>query len=342
MLLKELTDLNGVSGCEGDVRNFITSQIAPYADEVTVDSIGNLTAFKKGRRGSEKKIALCAHMDEVGFILSSITDDGYLKFKAVGGIDERILLSKRVTVGKNKIPGVIGIKAVHLRTAEERKSVIKLKDMYIDIGAKDKEEAEKYVNLGDYVAFDSDYTELGGGKIKAKAIDDRAGCAVLIECMKKDYDCDMYFCFTVQEETGLKGAQVASHRLGLDAAFIVEATTAADVPFSEEYQYSARLGAGPVVSVMDRGSIADKRLTKYLFDLAEENDIKYQLKQSTFGGNDARAFQTGGGSCAVASVSLPCRYIHSPVCVADSGDFDEMLRLMRRTAENSWKLGGIL
>lgn len=341
-MLKELTDLNGVSGNEEQVRAFITSQIAPYADEVTVDSIGNLIVLKKGRQSGGKKIALCSHMDEVGFILSSITDDGYLKFKAVGGIDERILLSKRVTVGKNKIPGVIGIKAVHLRTEEERKSVIKLKDMYIDIGAKDKEDAEKHVSLGDYIAFDSDYTELGGGKIKAKAIDDRAGCAILIECMKKDYEHDMYFCFTVQEETGLKGAYVAAHRLGLDAAFIVEATTAADVPFSEKHQYSTRLGAGPVVSVMDRGSVADKRLTEYLFRLADENGIKYQLKQSTFGGNDARAFQTGGGACAVASVSLPCRYIHSPVCVANSADFNEMLRLMRCAAENSQELGGIL
>ena len=342
MLVKELTQINGVSGDEGRVRDFITAQIAPYADDITIDSIGNLIAFKKGTGDSPKKIALCAHMDEVGFILSQITDDGYLKFKPVGGIDERILLSKRVVVGKNNIPGVIGIKAVHLRSPEERKVVVKQKDMYIDIGAKDKEEAQMHVSLGDYIAFDSEYTELGGGKVKAKSADDRIGCAILIECMKKDYVNDMYFCFTVQEETGLKGAAVAAHRLELDCAFVIESTTAADVPNLQEHEYSTRLGEGPVITVMDRGSISNRTLNKYIFDLAKEKNIKYQLKQSIFGGNDARAFQSRGGSCATAAISLPCRYIHSPVSVFDMADYEKMLALVKAIAENSWKLGGIL
>ena len=340
MLLKELTQINGVSGCEGEVRDFIMEKIALYADDITVDTIGNLIAFKKGTENSDKKIGLFAHMDEVGFIVSKIDDDGYIRFKSVGGIDERILLSKRVSVGKNKIPGVIGIKAVHLRSAEERKTVIKQKDMYIDIGAKDKESAEKIVSLGDYIAFDSDYTELGGGKVKAKAIDDRAGCDILIECMKNDYKNDMYFCFTVQEETGLKGATVVAHRLGLDCAFVIESTTAADVPFLEEHEYSTSLGKGPVITAMDRGSISDKRLNSFIIDIAKENNIKYQMKKSIAGGNDARVIQTMGGSCATAVISLPCRYIHSPVCVADMGDFNHMLSLAKLVAENSWRLGG--
>lgn len=342
MLLKELTRLNGVSGCEGEVRDYIMEKIALYADDITVDTMGNLIAFKKGSGQSDKKIALCAHMDEVGFIVSCITDDGYIKFKPVGGVDERILLSKRVTIGKDKTPGVIGIKAVHLCTPDERKSVIKQKDMYIDIGAKDKESAEKVVSLGDYIAFDSDYLEFGGGRIKAKAIDDRAGCAMLIECMKKDYKNDMYFCFTVQEETGLKGAAIVAHRLQLDAAFIIEATTAADVPFLEEHEYSTSLGDGPAVTVMDGASNSNKTLNSFIFDLAKEEGIKYQLKRTIFGGNDARAFATRGGACATAAISLPCRYIHSPVCVADMADYEHMLTLVRAIAENSWKLGGMI
>lgn len=342
MLLRELTNLNAVSGDEGAVRDYITEKIAMYADDITVDTMGNLIAFKKGSGESIKKIALCAHMDEVGFILSGITDDGYIKFKPVGGIDERILLSKRVTVGKNKIPGVIGIKAVHLCSAEERKSVIKQKDMYIDIGAADKESAEKVVSLGDYIAFDSDYLEFGNGRIKAKAIDDRAGCAILIECMKKDYRNDMYFCFTTQEETGTKGATVVAHRLQLDAAFVIEATTAADVPFMEEHEYATSLGDGPVITVMDRASNSNKKLNDYIFELAKESGIKYQLKRTGFGGNDARAFAFRGGACATAAISLPCRYIHSPVCVADIADYEQTTALVKAIAENSWKLGGII
>lgn len=342
MLLKELTNLNGVSGNECEVREYIMDKIAIYADDITVDTMGNLIAFKRGNGKSGKKIALCAHMDEVGFIVSGITDDGYIKFKSVGGIDERILLSKRVTIGKDKIAGVIGIKAVHLSTPEERETVVKQKDMYIDIGAKDKESAEKVVALGDYIAFDSDYLEFGGGKIKAKAIDDRAGCAILIECMKKDYANDMYFCFTVQEETGLKGAAIAAHRLKLDAAFVVEATTAADVPGLEEHEYATSLGSGPAVTVMDGASNSNKILNNYIFDLAKAENIKYQLKRTVFGGNDARAFATRGGACATAAISLPCRYIHSPVCVADMADYEQTLSLVKAIAENSWKLGGII
>ena len=340
--MKELVNLNGVSGDESAVREYIMEKIALYADDITVDTMGNLIAFKKGSCDSTKKIALCAHMDEVGFILSQITDDGYIKFKPVGGIDERILLSKRVTIGKNNIPGVIGIKAVHLCSAEERKSVVKQKDMYIDIGAKDKESAEKIVSLGDYIAFDSEYLEFGNGKMKAKAIDDRAGCAMLIECMKNDYKNDMYFCFTTQEETGTKGASVVAHRLQLDAAFVIESTTAADVPFLEEHEYAASLGDGPVITIMDRGSVSDKKLNEYIFETAKESGIKYQLKRTGFGGNDARAMTVKGGACAVATVSLPCRYIHSPVCVADIGDYENMTALVKAVAGNSWKLGGII
>lgn len=342
MLLKELTNLNGVSGDEGAVREYIMEKIALYADEITVDTMGNLIAFKKGSGDNGKKIALCAHMDEVGFILSGITDDGYIKFKPVGGIDERILLSKRVTIGKNKIPGVIGIKAVHLCSPEERKNIVKQKDMYIDIGAKDKESAEKVVSLGDYIAFDSDYLEFGDGKIKAKAIDDRAGCAMLIECMKQNYKNDLYFCFTSQEETGTKGAAIVAHRLQLDATFVIESTTAADVPFLEEYEYATSLGDGPAITVMDRASNSNKILNGFIFKTANENNINYQIKRTGFGGNDARAFASRGGACATAAISLPCRYIHSPVCVADMGDYEQMSALVKAIADNSWKLGGMI
>ena len=186
--IEKLTSLNGVSGNEDSVRKEILKNMTEkYADDITVDSMGSIIAFKKGKNPNGKKIIFSAHMDEVGFIISDITDDGYLKFKTVGGIDDRILLGQNVLVGDDKIPGVIGVKAVHLQTKDERENVIKTKSMYVDIGATDKTEAEKIVSKGDYAAFDSCYRRLGNGRIKAKAIDDRIGCAILAELIKYDH-----------------------------------------------------------------------------------------------------------------------------------------------------------
>lgn len=328
MFLKILTELNGVSGNENSVSDFIISQVSDYADKMTKDSMGNLIFFKKGKNPSGKRVGVFSHMDEVGLIVNNITDDGYIKFSQVGGIDDRILLTQRVVVGEKKVKGFIGIKAVHLQSKDERKRVIKTDDMYIDIGASSKEYALKYVQKGDYIAFDSEYTMLSGKRFKAKAVDDRAGCAIMMELMKNSYDEDIYFCFTVQEETGLRGAKVLSRRINPDISFVLEATTASDTAFSPEHLYSTTLGSGPVLTLMDRGSYSDKKINKFVSDIANNNDIKYQYKLSANGGNDANALQTGASGSRVCSISLPCRYIHSPVCVADRSDFDEMKKLV--------------
>ena len=182
-MLEKLTSLCGVSGCEDEVRNFIYGEISDYCDEIYTDKIGNLIAFKKGR-SDKKKMMLTAHMDEVGFIVKNITDEGFIKFEAVGGVDSRILLGRRVLVGDKKINGVIGIKAVHMTTAEERSHAVPIKDMYIDIGTDSREETENLLSPGDYISFSSEYTEFGDNMIKAKALDDRVGCAILVELIK--------------------------------------------------------------------------------------------------------------------------------------------------------------
>lgn len=324
MLLKILTEIDAVSGNEKEIADFLISQFSSYADETIRDSMGNLVFFKKGLNPSGKKVALFAHMDEVGMIVKDITDDGYIKFDEVGGIDDRILLSQRVTIGKNKINGVIGIKAVHLQSKSERKDVVKMDSMYIDIGAKSKEDAGKLVEKGDYIAFKSDFVRLYGKRIKAKALDDRIGCAVLAELLKNTYDEDVYFCFTVQEETGLRGARVLTRRINPDVALIIEATTASDTAFCEKYLYATELGKGPVISLMDRQSYSDKLLNRFVTELADTKEIKYQYKLTSNGGNDAGAVQTSASGCRVCSISIPCRYIHSPVSVADLDDFDAM------------------
>ncbi len=331
--LKELTQINAVSGNEQKIRRKLMDMISPYADSVTVDTMGNIIAFKKGRSKGDKKIVVSAHMDEVGFIISDITDDGHLKFKSVGGIDPGILLAQRVVVGDNEVKGVIGVKAVHLQSPSERKNVIKEKDMYIDIGASSCEEAKRMVSKGDYAAFDSRCVLLGKDMLKAKALDDRVGCAVIAELIKESFPSDIYFCFCVQEEVGLRGAKVLAKRLNADVALILESTTCSDIPDTKEHQYVTRLGGGPAVSVMDRGSYSDKELNQMIFDAAEQNGIPYQLKKSAMGGNDAAAYQTGGTSCRTAVISLPCRYIHSPVSCAKLGDMDNMLNLAKAVLE---------
>lgn len=331
--IKKLTQINAVSGNEENIRSVIKNMIEPYADSVTIDTMGNLIAFKKGTSSTGKKIVLSAHMDEVGFIVSEITDDGYIKFKSVGGIDDRIMLAQKVVIGENAVPGVIGIKAVHLQSPEERQNVIKEKDMYIDIGASDADEAKGMVSLGDYIAFNSDYRETDG-IIKAKALDDRVGCALLCELIKGEYKCDIYFCFCVQEEVGCRGAAVVARRIGADAAIILESTTASDVPGSKQHLYSSFLGGGPVISVMDKGSYSDRGLNDFIVSAANRENIKFQYKKSSFGGNDARAYQTSSLPCRTAAISLPCRYIHSPVSCALRSDVELMLNLAEAICQN--------
>lgn len=318
MYLKELCETDGVSGNESAVRHFIEEKIKPYADEIQTDTIGNLIAFKKGK-SPKKKLMLSAHTDEVGLIISKINDNGFLSFKTVGGIDPRVIISKRVRIGKEKINGVIAMKAIHLQRAAERESVPKISELYIDIGAKNAEEAQKTVSLGDYAAFVTEYEEIGN-KIKAKAIDDRAGCAVLMDLIKETPMYDTYFCFTTQEEVGLRGARLAAARIKPDAALVVEATTCSDTPGVCKHSYVTRLGGGAAISFADRTTIVPKDFCAGLFDLANKNGIKAQYKAAVSGGNDAGAIHLAVGGIKTASVSVPARYIHSPISVADIND----------------------
>jgi len=327
MLLKELTALAGVSGCEDEVRDFILEKIKDVkTDEVICDSMGNIIVHKKGKG---PKVMVAAHMDEVGFLISQITNEGYLKFKTVGGIDSAVLVSKRVLIGKDKIPGVLGMKAVHLQQGQARNNKANIKDLYIDIGAKSKEEAEGKVKLGDFAVFDSDYVEFGHGKIKAKALDDRVGCAILLEILKEDYDCDLYVAFTTQEEVGTRGAIIAANRVNADFALVIEGTTCSDIHPAKEHQKVSFHDRGPVITIMDGSAIMDKEVVGRLMDVAKRQDIKYQLKRTTAGGTDAGSIQRSNGGVKVGVIAVPCRYIHSPSSVASKFDISECLRLAR-------------
>lgn len=327
--IREFTDACSVSGNEGEIRRLIKDKITPFADDIKTDTMGNLTAFKRGRAPSGRRVAVSAHMDEVGFIVSDINDDGFLKFKSVGGIDPRILPAQRVLVGDGRLCGVIGIKAVHLQSPDERLRVLKESEMYIDIGASSKEEAQRLVSKGDCVSFDSQFTQLGGGVIKAKALDDRVGCAVMCELIKQSFDEDLYFCFCVQEEVGLRGAQVTARNVGADMALILESTTCSDIAGVKPHEFATVLGRGPVVSIMDRASCSDRAFNRFITDTADENGIDFQYKKTAMGGNDAGAYQNSAEACRTAVISLPCRYIHSPVSCASTADIEKMYELSK-------------
>lgn len=329
MLLSDLTMLAGVSGNETAVREYIYRIIKDKCDEITIDSMGNMCALMRGTDKNPKKVMLCAHMDEIGMITSQITDNGFIKFKTVGGIDPRIMVSKRVLIGKNAHPGVIGYKAVHLQDKAERETTAKAKNLYIDIGAKDKKDAEKRVKIGDYIVFDSDYREFGNGLIKARALDDRAGCAVLAELAGQRFNFDLYLCFTVQEEIGLRGATIATNRIHPDLAIVLEATTCSDVAGTKPEERSTVLGGGTAISFIDRSTYYNKKLTHFLYQLADTNHIPVQYKQTAMGGNDAGSIHLACGGIPTAAISIPARYIHSPSSVISKTDFNACRSLVK-------------
>lgn len=317
-MLKDLCLLNGASGDEKNVREYIKSQINNAS---TTDNLGSLIV-KKG----DTSVSVNAHMDEVGFIITGITDDGYLRFDAVGGIDPRVCLD-RVVATENGIKGVIGDKAFHLLSSDERTKCPKLDSLLIDIGATSKEEAEKVVSLGDYAYFESDYIEFGDGFIKAKALDDRIGCMLMIELINEGFNGT--YCFNVQEEVGLRGAKCTAEASKPKIAIVLESTTAADLDGVTGADRVCVLGNGPVVSFMDGRTIYDKELYNLAMNTAKEIGIPVQTKTAIAGGNDAGSIQTASGGTRVLAISLPTRYIHSGASVVKKTDIEHTRTLLK-------------
>ena len=349
-LIRELSLAFGPSGCEDAVRDIIIEQIKGDCDAYTVDKAGNLIAVIRGRgldydRENPRRIMLAAHMDEVGFMISEITEEGYLKFGVVGGMDPRVLCGRHVIVGdKRKLHGVIASKAIHLQTAEERTKATPVRKMYIDIGAKDREDAKKYVSVGDYAVFDSDFVTFGkdGCMMKGKALDDRAGCALLIEIMRDlhrepcNLPFDVCFAFTCCEEVGISGANVAAFGIQPDTAIILEATAVNDLPGAGR-NFVSKQGEGGTLSLCDRGTIYDMGFIDFARQTAEQKGLKVQLKQAFTGGTDAAHIQRALTGVRVLGLSLPTRYIHSASNVARFEDFEQTRDLVIAMLRN-WKL----
>jgi putative aminopeptidase FrvX len=333
-LIEKLSNAFGVSGYEQEVRRILKDEIKGYVDKIEVDSLGNLIAIKN-MHANGPKVMLNAHMDEVGLIVDFIDEKGFLKFQKVGGIDDRVLAGKRVLIGNNsakRVPGVIGIKAIHLQHSEkEEMQVVKANDLYIDIGAKSKEEAEKIVPLGTPAMFKTQFSNLNDGETYiGKAFDDRLGCAIITELLKNSYNFPIIALFSVQEEIGLRGSAVGTFKYTPDISITVEGTICADLPEVPEHLKCTEINKGPVITIKDSGTITDHELREKLIKVAKSHKIPYQFKKVVAGGTDAYRIQTSDSGVKVLTVAVPVRYIHSPVSLFKKADYDNTLKLLDR------------
>jgi endoglucanase len=346
-LVKKLCALHGVTGHEAAVREYIVKAAETFSDNISVDKMGNLLIYRAGSKPNAKTVMLCAHMDEVGLLVRAVTDDGYLRFVCTGGVDRRVLIGQRVLIGKKQIPGIIGLKAKHLSSDEEQKKLPKLEDMYIDAGFPDRETAEKEVELGDFAAFDHKQVEFGDGMLKAKALDDRVGCAVLLKLLEKQYPCNVWYVFTVQEEIGLRGAFAAAYKLASlgengeespriaqqgtcspDIALAVEGTTAADLPDLPGHRQVCSPGKGVVIPFMDSGTIYDKEIGQALKKCTEKLGYKWQTKEYISGGTDAAAIQRTKDGIRAAGIAVAVRYIHTPISSVKITEIAQMREIL--------------
>lgn len=325
-LLEKLSLLDATSGDEYAVRDFIISEIKPYC-EISTDALGNVIAQKKGKKTPAKKIMLDAHMDEVGLIITSITKDGFLRFKTLGGIDTSALLFKTVTIG-GKTKGVISGKPIHLMKPEEEKKLPNLDSLYIDIGVKSGEEAERLLTVGDRAVMDSDFT-VNGDKIISKALDDRVGCAILIKLIKEYDEYDFTAVFSVQEEIGLRGAKTAAYSVKPYAAIVLEGTTAADIKGVTHDKSVCNLGEGAVVSFMDKATVYDRDY----YNTALSSPVKTQPKRAVAGGNNSGAIHLCREGVRTIALSVPCRYIHTSSSVANINDISAVYNLAKYMIE---------
>lgn len=324
--LAELSRLSGVSGDEGEVMEYLIPVIKEKCDKIEIDSMGNVIAFKRGI-SDKYRILVGTSVDEVGFIVSDITDSGFVKFKAVGGIDPRNIVSKCVSIGSERIPGVIGMKAIHLQKREEREATVKIKDLFIDIGAADKAEAENKVKLGDRIVFRTEFADKGD-IIKGKALN-RMTVTALLRAMDEQPRFDTYFVFATQGEVLCsvpgRGMRTAAYRINPDYAFVINTVNTDD--FYTSKQPSASLGDGVIVEYMDKSNISNTMFADSLFALAKKHGIKNRAKTSSLGTSVAGAILAAGTGAVTVSAAIPCRYYRTPVSYMNKNDISAMEQL---------------
>ncbi|MBD8491230.1 M42 family metallopeptidase [Echinicola sp. CAU 1574] len=343
-LLKQVCEIAGAPGFEKRIRDLVVEVVSPLVDEVKVDNLGNVIAIKKGANNPEgKKVMVAAHMDEIGFIVTHIDDNGFLRFHTLGGFDPKTLTAQRVIVhGKKDLIGVMGSKPIHVMTPEERNKLPKTTDYFIDLGMS-KEEVQQYVQVGDPVTRDRELVEMGNC-VNCKSIDNRVAVFILLEALRtlKNPPYDVYATFTVQEEVGLRGANVAAHGIDPDFGIALDTTIAYDVPGASPHEKITELGKGTAIKVMDAMTICDYRMVDYMKKVAGKRDIKWQPEILTAGGTDTAGVQRMGKQGAIAgAISIPTRHLHQVIEMANKDDIAASVVLLNACLEEidkyDWK-----
>ena len=333
-LLAELCEVAGAPGHENRVREIVLKEIKPLVDEINIDNMGNVVAVKKGKEG--KKVMIGAHMDEIGFIVTHIDDKGFVYFHTLGGFDPKTLTAQRVIIhGKEDVFGVMGSKPIHLMSAADRQKVPTTKDYFIDTGL-DKKSLEKLVGVGDTITRERKLIEMGDC-INCKSLDNRVSVFILIEMLKKIKKTppyDIYAVFTVQEEIGIRGANVSSLQINPDFGFGLDTTIAWDTPGSTKQEQVSALGEGACIKVMDSSTVCDYRMVAYMKKVAKKHKIKTQLEILPAGGTDTSGIQrmNPGGSIAGA-VSIPTRHIHQVIEMVNRHDIEASINLLKACVE---------
>jgi putative aminopeptidase FrvX len=336
-LLKACCEVPGISGFEQKVRELVTKELSGAADQLYTDHMGNLIAVKKGK-SSEKRVMAAAHMDEIGFMVKAIDDNGFIRIQTIGGFDPKTLTAQRVIVhGKKDIIGVMGSKPIHIMTAEERVKPPQIADYFVDLGLP-KEEVLKYIEIGSPITRLSELIEMGDC-VNSKSIDNRVAVFVLIETLKelkgKEIPYDFYGVFTVQEEVGLRGVHVAAHHVNPDFSFCIDTTIAFDTPGAKPEEMVTKLGDGVGIKIMDGGVICDYRMVSYMKEQAAKAGIKYQMEILPAGGTDTAGMQRMATNGTIAgAVSIPTRHIHSHIEMANKNDIRGNIDLLKVCLEN--------
>ena len=336
-LLKDICEIAGAPGFEKRVRDLVIKEVTPLVDELTVDNLGNVITLKKGSSNPDgKKAMVGAHMDEIGFIVTHIDDNGFLRFHTLGGFDPKTLTAQRVIVhGKEDVIGVMGSKPIHVMSPEERNKVVKTSDFFIDLGLS-KEEVEKIISIGDPITRERELIEMGDC-VNCKSIDNRVSVFILIETLRNlgEVPYAVYGVFTVQEEVGLRGANVSAHTINPDFGFGLDTTIAFDLPGAQPHEKVTELGKGTAIKIMDASTICDYRMVAYMKQLADKHEIPWQPEVLTAGGTDTAGIQRMGKDGAISgAVSIPTRHLHQVIEMAHKEDIRWSIELLKRCLEN--------
>lgn len=329
-LIRKLTEINSPSGRESRIREFILDELKDFIDGYEIDKLGNLIVWKSGK--GDRKILLDAHMDEIGVVSSFIDEKGFIRIEAIGGVSAYNLVGSRIIFPDSGVEGVVGIEGETTQDVQKNLKELNFDKIFVDIGAKNREEAEKLVPIGTFGVYSTEFVDMGK-RVVSKAMDDRIGCAVLIETIKRaNPKCKLYGAFSVQEEMGLVGASVVAFNISPDFAVALDVTAWSDTPKGYK-RMSIELGKGPAIKIKDNASISDRDIVEKLRSVAEKNNIPYQIEILIFGGTDAAAIQRTSSGIPSGTLSIPCRYVHSPHEMIDLDDAENAVRLLKAMVE---------